>query len=52
MPAVQMWALWGMLHVCHRNGMQVSIVKKYNPQVSLELHCGVLIPLEQVSLNR
>lgn len=19
MPAVQMWALWGMLHVCHRN---------------------------------
>ena len=41
MPAVQMWALWGMLHVCHRNGMQVSIVTKYNPQVSLELQCGV-----------
>ena len=45
MPAVQMWALWGMLHVCHRNGMQVSIVTKYNPQVSLELQCGV-VPLE------
>ena len=26
MPAVQMWALWGMLHVCSRSGKYHSVV--------------------------